>query len=335
MLTPQEASVLFETLRQMVGEGRTVLFISHKLDEVMAVSDRVTVLRRGRSMGTVLTSGTTTRELARLMVGREVVFTRRNVSHDHVRPDVVLEVEDVWADGDLGAPALRGVTLTLHAGEILGVAGVAGNGQRELAEVITGTRPRTAGTVKVAGRALRGQDPREAIERGVAHVPEDRLGTGIAPSLAIADNLILKAYRHAPLSTRGWLRRPRIRAHAVDLLRRFGIVAPGPQARTRGLSGGNLQKVLLARELSSAPRVLVAASPTRGLDVGATETVRELLIDAATRGVGVLLVSEDLDEILALADRVAVLYEGRIMGLVEPHETDVDRIGLMMAGVVR
>jgi simple sugar transport system ATP-binding protein len=257
------------------------------------------------------------------------------VSHDHVRPEVVLEVEDVWADGDLGAPALRGVALTLHAGEILGVAGVAGNGQRELAEVITGTRPRTAGTVKVAGRALRGRDPREAIERGVAHVPEDRLGTGIAPSLAIADNLILKAYRHAPLSTRGWLRRPRIRAHAVDLIRRFSIVAPGPQARTRGLSGGNLQKVLLARELSSAPRVLVAASPTRGLDVGATETVRELLLDAATRGVGVLLVSEDLDEILALADRVAVLYEGRIMGIVEPHETDVDRIGLMMAGVVQ
>jgi simple sugar transport system ATP-binding protein len=335
MLTPQEASELFETLRQMVREGRTVLFISHKLDEVMAVSDRVTVLRRGRSMGTVLAAGTTPRGLARLMVGREVVFTRRNVSHDHVRPEVVLEVEDVRADGDLGVPALRGVTLTLHAGEILGVAGVAGNGQRELAEVITGTRPRTAGVVKVLGRALRGRDPREAIERGVAHVPEDRLGTGIAPSLPISDNLILKAYRQAPLSTRGWLRRPRIRAHAVELIRRFSIAAPGPHARTRGLSGGNLQKVLLARELSSAPRVLVATSPTRGLDVGATETVRELLIDAATRGVGVLLVSEDLDEILALADRVAVLYEGRIMGIVEPNEADVDRIGLMMAGVVR
>ena len=334
LLTPQEAENLFATLRLMSAEGRTVIFISHKLEEVMTVSDRVTVLRRGKSLGTVLTRSTNPRELARLMVGRDVVFSLKPEGHV-VGQAVLLEVRGAYAEGDLGTLALRGIDLQLHAGEILGIAGVAGNGQRELAEVITGMRPLSSGAVLVSGKTLHRQDPRQAIELGVAHVPEDRLGTGVAPSLTIADNLILKDYRRPPISTGGILRYERIRARAGELIQRFDIKAVSPQTPTRLLSGGNVQKVLLARELSGSPKVLVAASPTRGLDVAATEAVRSLLLQAAARGVGILLISEDLDEILALADRIAVLYEGHLMGVLPGRDADVEELGLMMAGSVR
>jgi simple sugar transport system ATP-binding protein len=332
LLTPQEAKDLFETLRLMSAEGRTLIFISHKLEEVMAVSDRVTVLRRGKVIGTVPTRETNSRALARMMVGRDVVFTQKKEGPAHAEREVVLEVRGISASGDVGTPALRQVDLTVHAGEIVGVAGVAGNGQRELAEVITGMRRSTAGTVLVAGKRARGGDPLEAIQRRVGHIPEDRLGTGVAPSLSIAENLVLKAYRRPPISTNGLLRRGRIRTSAVELMRRFDISAPGPTTPTRLLSGGNVQKVLLARELSSRPRVLVAASPTRGLDVAATDNVRALLLEAADQGVGILLISEDLDEILALADRIAVIYEGRIMGIVDRQTAKVEELGLLMAG---
>jgi simple sugar transport system ATP-binding protein len=248
---------------------------------------------------------------------------------------VLLELREVYAESDLGTVALHGVDLQLHAGEILGIAGVAGNGQRELAEVITGMRLRVTGNVAVGGISLRGADPRQAIELGVAHVPEDRLGTGVAPSLTIADNLILKDYRQPPICTAGFIRYDRVRIRAADLIERFDIKAVSPQTPTRLLSGGNVQKVLLARELSGSPRVMVAASPTRGLDVAATESVRSLLLQAAAQGVGVLLISEDLDEILALADRIAVLYEGRVMGVVGRAQADVEDLGLMMAGSAR
>ncbi len=332
LLTPQEAHDLFQTLRLMSAEQRTVIFISHKLEEVMAVSNRVTVLRRGKVIGTVMTRDTNTRELARMMVGRDVVFTQKKEGPAEAERKVVLELQRVSANGDLGTPALREVNLTVHAGEIVGIAGVAGNGQRELAEVITGMRRRTAGSVIVSGRLTRGGDPLEAIRRGVAYIPEDRLGTGVAPSLSIAENLVLKAYRRPPISTQGVLHHRRIRANAETLMRRFNISAPGPLTPTRLLSGGNIQKVLLARELSGRPRVLVAASPTSGLDVAATDTVRGLLLEAAAQGDGILLISEDLDEILALADRIAVLYEGRITGVVERQKAQVEELGLMMAG---
>ncbi len=332
LLTPQESENLFETLRLMAAEGRTVIFISHKLEEVMAVSRRVTVLRRGKVIGTVPTTETNPRELARMMVGRDVVFTQKKQGPARAEREVILDLLGVSALGDLGTFALRDVSLTVHAGEIVGVAGVAGNGQRELAEVITGMRRPTAGSVVVAGRPVRPGDPLTAIRRGVSHVPEDRMGTGVAPSLSIADNLVLKAYRRAPISTQGFLHAGRIRTNAIDLMRRFNITAPGPQTPTRLLSGGNVQKVLLARELSSRPRILVAASPTRGLDVAATDSVRALLLEAAAAGVGILLISEDLDEILALADRVAVLYRGHVMGVVERQNARVEELGLMMAG---
>jgi simple sugar transport system ATP-binding protein len=326
VLTPQEAETLFETLRRMAAEGRTVIFISHKLHEVEAVADRVTVLRAGRAIATVPTAEATPRSLASLMVGREVETVRRRGDGGH-GDAVVLELDGVWADGDRGNPAVEGVSLQLREGEIVALAGVAGNGQRELAETITGLRAPTAGSVTIDGRRLRGGSPREAIAAGIAHVPEDRLGTGVAPGLSIADNVALKSYRE---SSRGpLLALGRMREDAAELIRRYDVRTSGPQAEAGKLSGGNLQKVVLAREFAGEPRVLVAASPTRGLDVAAIETVHTFVVEAAERGVAVLLISEDLDEILALADRVVVMFEGRAA---EAHSREVEEIGLLMAG---
>jgi simple sugar transport system ATP-binding protein len=267
------------------------------------------------------------------MVGRDVDLGSEPVART-ARPgdDIVLRLDDLHAEGDRGERALDGVSLTVHAHEVLGVCGVSGNGQRELAEVIAGMRARTSGTVTVAGTELAGADPRKAQAAGLAHVPEDRLHTGLSPSLSIEDNLALTAHRRPPLSVGPFLRRSRIRSRAVELIDEYDVRAPGSTTPTRVLSGGNVQKVLLAREFSSDPKVLVAASPTRGLDVGAIEAVRTLLAAAADRGVGVLLLSEDLDEILSLADRIAVIYEGRILAVVDRADADVEELGLLMGG---
>ena len=332
VLTPQESDALFATLRTMADEGRTVVFISHKLHEVKAVADRVTVLRGGRSIATVVASEATPRQLAAMMVGREVELSARKERAAPPREDRALEVEDLRVSGDRGGDAVKGISLSVRSGEILGVAGVAGNGQRELAEAVTGMRTPSAGTVRANGRKLRTNDPRSAIAAGVAHVPEDRLGTGVAPSLSISENSVLKSYRGRAVSSGPFVRWAAVRRHAVDLIRRYAVHTPGPHLRARDLSGGNLQKLVLGREFSGQPKVLIAASPTRGLDVGAIETVHSYLRQAASEGVAVLLISEDLDEILALADRVVVLYEGRITGEFDPETATVEEIGLAMAG---
>jgi general nucleoside transport system ATP-binding protein len=330
VLTPQESDVLFETLREMAAEGRTVIFISHKLHEVKAVADRVTVLRGGHSIATVSAADATLRSLAALMVGRELDGGQAVRARSAREP--VLELAQVWADGDRGGAAVKGASLVVRAGEIVAVAGVAGNGQRELAEVVAGMRPATEGTVRIGGKPVRGGDPRAAIAAGVAYVPEDRLGTGVAPSLSIAANLVLKGYRESHASRGPLLRLGKIRERAVELIQRYRIAAPGPAAPARLLSGGNLQKVVLAREFSGKPRLVVAGSPTRGLDVGAIETVHAYLREAAADGVGVLLISEDLDEILLLADRIVVMYEGAVAGETSRDGAGVEEIGLMMAG---
>jgi general nucleoside transport system ATP-binding protein len=331
VLTPQEAEELFETIRAMATDGRTVIFISHKLHEVKAVADRVTVLRRGKSIATVSAADATPRSLAALMVGRELEAERRPAERGPVG-EPVLKLDGVWADGDRGVPAVKDVSLTICAGEIVGVAGVAGNGQRELAEAIVGMRPLTDGAVEVCSRRLSGGDPREAISAGVAYVPEDRLGTGVAPSLSVAANVVLKSYRAPPVSTGPLLRFRRIRELAREVIERYDVRTSGPNAPAWQLSGGNLQKVVLAREFSGEPAVLVVASPTRGLDVAGIETVHAYLREAASAGVGVLLISEDLDEILVLADRVAVMYEGGLVGERVVGAATVEELGLMMAG---
>ncbi|HVW90633.1 MAG TPA: ABC transporter ATP-binding protein [Gaiellaceae bacterium] len=331
VLTPQEAESLFETLRVMAEEGRTIVFISHKLHEVKAVASRVTVLRDGKTIETVDAASATPQSLAALMVGRDVSLAER-VARTGAIGEPVLEVRALHAQGDRGTEALKGVDLTVRAGEIVAIAGVAGNGQRELAETIGGMRASSAGEIAVAGKTLRGGDAREAIRAGVAHVPEDRLHTGVAPSLSIASNVVLKSYRGAEVARGPLLRLRAIRDHALNLIRRYDVRGGGPELPARRLSGGNLPKVVIAREFEGEPRVLIVASPTRGLDVGSIETVHGYLRDAASRGVGVLLISEDLDEILALADRVAVIYEGAIVGERDAASATPGEIGLLMAG---
>jgi simple sugar transport system ATP-binding protein len=332
VLTPIEADALFATLRAMVAEGRTVIFISHKLDEVMKVSDRVTVLRGGKTVGAVDTATTNPRELASLMVGRSVEFTRVVRSNPADRSNVVLTLDGVSAHDDRGREALHDVSLTVGRGEILGVAGVAGNGQRELAEVISGMRPLSGGRIDVAGDPVQSGRARSAIAKGIAHIPEDRLHTGLASSHSVEDNLALKNYRSSDLSRFRLLRRKAIRSQATGLVENYDVKTPTTTTPVRLLSGGNVQKVLLAREFSSLPKVLIAASPTRGLDVGAIETVRARLVEAAENGVGILLISEDLDEIMSLADRIVVMYEGRIVDEVDAESADRQRLGLTMGG---
>jgi len=330
VLTPQESRMLFVTLRHMVDDGRTVIFISHKLNEVTAVSDNVTVLRGGKSIATVPTAEATPRSLAALMVGRELSDAPRES-----RPpagEKVLEVDDLWVAGVASLPAVRGVSLAVCAGEIVGIAGVSGNGQRELGEAIAGLRMPSQGAVRVGGAPVRLGDPRASHQAGIAFIPEDRLATGAAPGLSIASNLILRSYRSKSLSRGPMLLFDRIREQAVRLIERYRISAPGPATPAGVLSGGNLQKVVLARELSGEPRVIVAASPTQGLDVGATEAVRAYLREAAATGSAVLVFSEDLDELLEIADRIAVIYEGSVIGETAVDGADVDEIGLMMAG---
>ena len=332
VLTPQEAEELFSTLRSMAAEGHTVVFISHKLREVMSVADRITVLRRGEVVDTVLVRDTSKEDLAQKMVGREVLF--RLGKQKSVAGEVVLDIDGLGALSDKGLEALKDVSLTVRRGEILGVAGVAGNGQRELAETIVGLRPVTRGRIRVAGEDVTDHSPREIIDRRVAYVPEDRMGAGLVMNLSVAENLILRCYRDPPICSRFFLDGDAIAGRAEELVQAYDVMTPGIRTRTRLLSGGNLQKLILAREISSEPVLMVAVYPTRGLDVGATEAVRGLLLDQRQAGGGILLISEDLDELLSMSDRIAVLYEGQIMGVMDARRATVEKLGLMMAGSV-
>jgi simple sugar transport system ATP-binding protein len=337
VLTPQEAEELGHTLRRMAGEGKAIIFITHKLDEVMAFSDRVTVLRDGRNAATLNTADTNKADLARLMVGREVLFWFDKGQAE--RGPLVLSLRGVDALNDKGLPSLRQVSLEIQGGEILGVAGVDGNGQRELAEVITGLRRVTGGQVLVRGQDLTNCSPRQFIRAGVSHVPGDRLGMGLAGNLPVSDNLIVKAYRRPPLSSGPFLVRQAISEFARRLIRTFQIATPNPDTPVRMLSGGNLQKTILAREITagdsltpSQPALLVAVHPTRGLDVGSIEFTHNRLIATRGQGVAILLISSELDEIMSLSDRIAVMYKGQIMGIVDATGADVVQLGLMMAG---
>ena len=333
VLTPQEAEQLFVSLRRMAAEGESVVFISHKLDEVTALCDRVTVLRHGRVSGSadLRTSRVDARGLARMMVGRDIAFSRRSRADALGDSEPALELRDVSAVEAHGTLALHDVTLSVRPGEILGVAGVSGNGQVALAEVIAGLRKRTAGDVTLQGKPLPPGNPRVAADRGLAYVPEDRLGTGLAPGLTVADNCVLKAYRQRELGRGPFLSRIRILARTRRLLKAFDVRGTA-ESLVRQLSGGNAQKVLLAREISSEPQVLVVATPTRGLDVSAMESIRSLLLEAAAGGAAILMISEDLAEILDLADRIAVISRGRVQGVLEADGADPTQVGVLMMG---
>ncbi len=352
VLTPQEAEELNEIIKQMTSEGKSAIFITHKLDEVMAFSDRVCVLKQGRVVATKRTSETNPSELARLMVGREVLFRVDRSSQGPEAAedalavggiisagssagshDTVLELRDVHALDEKGLPALRGISLGIKRGQILGIAGVAGNGQRELAEVVTGLRKITHGQLLINGVTKTNRPPLNLIKAGVSHIPADRIGVGVVGNMSVASNLAMKGYRNAPLTEKGVLRPRRILDFAARMIEVFQIATPTPETRVKFLSGGNIQKTILAREIDACSGLLVAVYPSRGLDVGATESVRKMLLEQRDRGTAILFISEDLDELLAIADGIAVLFEGQVMANMPSQEADIETLGLLMAGV--
>ena len=330
VLTPKEREELFKVMRKLAYEGRGIIFITHKLDEVFRVADRVTVLRKGRVVASGLpTRSATPAQLARLMVGYELKPRPRT------RPGrlgrVVLEVRELSALNDRGFMAVRDVSFQVRKGEIFGIAGVAGNGQRELVEVIVGLRKPASGRVLIDGVDVTGRSPAHLAKMGVAFIPEDRARYGVVPDLSVAENLILRVYRERRFRQGLFLDLQAVREWSEKLVAEFGIVTPDVDAPAGSLSGGNVQRLILARELSTRPRLLVASHPTHGLDVAATEYIRSLLLEQKERGVAILLVSEDLDEIMELSDRIAVMREGRIVGVLGAAEADLETIGLMMS----
>jgi len=333
VLAPQEIDDLMNTMRSMTEQGKSIIFISHKLNEVTAVADRLTVLRKGIATAEgISVEGLTGEKLAELMVGRKVIF--RVEKKEQEPGDVVLDVRNVSAQNNKGVPALNNLSLSVRQGEILGIAGVAGNGQSELAEVITGLRA-CEGSILINGEDVANREPGMAIARGVAHIPEDRTGVGSAPNMTITENTIMKNHRIAPIGNRWSINFTEANNHARGLKDAYDILAPSVRTMARKLSGGNLQKVILAREITTQPDLMVAMQPTRGLDVGAIESIQRLLLAQREEGTAILLISEELEELLSLSDRIAVLHEGEVMGIVDADKADVKEIGLMMTGTKR
>jgi general nucleoside transport system ATP-binding protein len=329
VLTPQEAGELFGILRTLVREGMSVIFISHKLNEVLEIADRVTVLRRGKKIDTIQREGATEQGLATMMVGREVLL--RVEKHAAKAGDTLLEVKDLSVNDDRGLPAVRDVSLQVRAGEIVGIAGVEGNGQTELIEAITGLRHPVNGDIVVAGRTIANGSARQMLDAGIGHIPEDRQRRGLVLEFTIAENIALHDYNKAPDSRFGWLFPRRLVQRARSLIKEFDVRGGGPNTRAAALSGGNQQKLVAAREVARDPKVLVAAQPTRGLDVGAIEYLHRRLVEERDEGRAILLLSLELDEVLSLSDRILVMYEGRIVAEHESGATE-DEIGIEMLG---
>jgi simple sugar transport system ATP-binding protein len=330
VLTPQETEELFEIMRGLVGQGKSIIFITHKLKEVMTVADRVIVLRNGRVTGETTPAESSEAELAEMMVGREVALI---VDKGSASPgELVLEMTDLTAEDIRHQTVLRGVSLSVRAGEVLGVAGVQGNGQTELVEVLTGLHPATGGSVRVVGQDVTNATPRTITELGVAHIPEDRQSDGLVLSFPIFDNLVLNTYYQPPFAEGPGIQFDQVYEYADRLVQEFDVRTPSFTVPAQNLSGGNQQKVIVAREFSRPIKLLIAAQPTRGLDVGSIEYIHRRLIEKRDEGVAVLLVSVELDEIMALSDRIAVMYEGQIVGTVDAEQVTREELGLLMAG---
>jgi ABC-type uncharacterized transport system ATPase subunit len=330
VLTPQEVHDLFATLRRMVSEGHSLFLISHKLHEVMDISDRVTVLRDGKVIGTRQTSGVTRDELVKMMVGREL----KRLEPRPLKPGPVrLQVEALEAMGDRGTQALHGVDLEIHAGEILGLAGVSGNGQRELAECLAGMRKVIAGKIMIGRRDITTVTLNQRIDAGMAYIPEERMRDGAIREFSVEENIYLHDHSAPQFAHGMFLDFASMESHAIDLVSEFTVKTPSLDTPLKNLSGGNIQKLIMARELSRRPQVLIAAQPTRGVDIGSTEYIHQRLLAQREAGTAILLISEDLDEILALSDRIAIIYEGKIMDVVLRRDAVAETIGLLMAGV--
>jgi general nucleoside transport system ATP-binding protein len=331
VLTPQETEELFGIMRSLQAGGTSIIFITHKLNEVLEISDVITVLRRGKVVGSTTPAEASQQSLAQMMVGRPVEL---EVEKAPARPaDLVLEVAGLSVRDDRGNMAVRDLDLVVHAGEIVAVAGVQGNGQTELVEAITGLRRPTGGTIRIAGTEVR-PDPRRVFEAGVAHVPEDRLEDGLVPSFTVAENLVLNTYYLKPYADGVRFHRDAVMATATDLVAQFDVRTPSVFNQAANLSGGNQQKLIVAREFSRPIKLLVAAQPTRGLDVGSIEYIHRRVVEKRDEGAAVLIVSTELDEVLALGDRIAVMYQGRIVAILDPVEATPERLGLYMGGAI-
>jgi simple sugar transport system ATP-binding protein len=330
VLTPQEVNDLFVTLRRMTQEGHGLVFISHKLHEVMAISDRITVLRDGQMIGTRPAKGVTRDDLVAMMVGREV----KPLAPQQLQPGAVcLEIRGLRAMGDRGTEALRGIDLDVHANEIVGIAGVSGNGQRELAQCLAGLRKTSAGSILLDGQEITHASLLERMTAGQAYIPEERMRDGAIREFSVQENLFLRDHA-APQYTNGiFLNFAKMAARTREVIAEYSVKTPRIDTPLKNLSGGNIQKLIMARELSRLPKVLIAAQPTRGVDIGATEYIHQRLLEQRASGTAILLISEDLDEIRTLSDRIAVMYEGQIIGIVRRGEASVEQIGLMMAGI--
>ena len=329
VLTPQEAQELFAIIKSLTEQGKSIIFISHKLNEVAEVADRITVLRRGKKIETLPAAGATEEGLARLMVGREVLLRVDKTPAEPASP--LLSVTGLTVEDDRGIEQVRDVSFEVRGGEIVGIAGVDGNGQSELIDAIAGLRRSKAGTIVIGGQDVTGDSCKECLDAGLGHIPEDRQRRGLILDFTLAENIALHDYDHAPGSRWGWLYPNRLIERARVLLQEFDVRGGGPQTRAGGLSGGNQQKVVLAREIDRNPKVLIAAQPTRGLDVGAIEFVHRRLVGERDEGRGVLLVSLELDEILSLSDRILVIFEGRIVGEFPPGVSE-EALGVAMTG---
>ncbi len=330
VLTPQEADALFKILRRMIKEDKSIIFISHKLDEVMKISDRITVLRKGKLVGTVDKKEIKQKELAKMMVGREVLF--RLDRNPMCRKGEILKIEDLETHNDKGIKILKGINFSIYGGEIFGLAGVSGNGQKELAEVIVGLRRAIAGKVYIKGEEATNLCPKAINKEGTNYIPSDRLKVGLVPNLNTVENVILRRYDREPISRGIFLNYEEAAKYTRELVKQFNIIVPRENVPVKFLSGGNLQKLILAREIREEPALLIAVHPSRGLDVGATEFIRKKLLEERDQGVAILLISEDLEELLMISDRIGVIYEGEIEGIVDIDSADINEIGLMMAG---
>lgn len=334
VLTPGEVKDLFAILRKIAENGKAVVVITHKLSEVMTVADRVTVLRNGIVAGTAIKEEISESKLAALMIGREMPKPAAKTLVQAGR--TVLELKDVHVWGEGGSKALTGVNLNVREGEILGIAGVAGNGQKELADAVTGLRRASSGSIFLGEKDITGLSVRQRIDLGIGYVPEDRLGTGLVPGLGATDNLILKSYRKRGKNRGFFLSHGEVQKKTGDLIKKFSVKLTDPGLPVRFLSGGNLQRLLLAREISSLPRLLVAVYPVRGLDIAATEAIHSLLFDLRTTGAAILLISDDLEEIFKMSDRIAVLYRGRVQTIFpNTGEIDIETLGRFMIGAAQ
>ena len=330
VLTPQETDKLFSVLEIMKLSGLAIILITHKLQEVMDISDRVTVLRKGKKVATVDTSEVTKSDLAKMMVGREVLF--RVKKEENLAGEEILSVRNLHVLDDRGQEALKGVTIQLHAGEILGLAGVGGNGQKELFETLVGTRKATQGEILLRDEDITNSSPDTIMAKGIGHIPEDRVRTGLVPGFRVMENLILGRQRSLQFRKGLFFDGQAIKNYSKSCVEQYEIVTPSLRHPTKFLSGGNQQKLILARELSVSPKVLLAAQPTRGLDVGVVEYVHKQLLKKRKEGTAILLASEDLDELFLLADRIAVIFKGEIMGILDAEEADIEQVGLLMTG---